>query len=133
MLNKVLICDDDVHILKAAEFKLKRAGFDVQTAFDGEDAYETILRDRPDILVTDCQMPRLDGLGLARRIRSNDELAELPIVMLTAKGLELSAEELRRDLGIVAVLPKPFSPRELHKCVAQILETGTYQPTTTML
>ena len=64
MPKRILLCDDEVHILRAAEFKLKRAGYDVQTASDGQEAWEHIQAQPPDILITDCQMPRLDGLGL---------------------------------------------------------------------
>ncbi len=127
MSKRILICDDDLHILRAAEFKLKRAGFEVQCAGDGQEAWERIQKQCPDILVTDCQMPRLDGLALAERVRANPKTAGLPIVMLTAKGYELSHDNLSEEFGIAALLAKPFSPRELLKCVEQILETGKYE------
>jgi two-component system alkaline phosphatase synthesis response regulator PhoP len=130
MSQRVLLCDDELHILRAAEFKLKRSGYDVVCACDGEDGWEKIQEQCPDILVTDCQMPRLDGLGLAKRIRENAATSHLPVVMLTAKGFELSRNSLQEEYGIVTVLAKPFSPRELAKCVAQVLESGSYQPTT---
>ncbi len=126
MSQRVLLCDDETHILRAAEFKLKRVGYDVVCACDGEDAWARIQEQCPDILVTDCQMPRLDGLGLARRIRDHEETSHLPVVMLTAKGFELAHDNLEEELGIATVLAKPFSPRELASCVAQVLETGSY-------
>ncbi len=64
MTKRILLCDDEIHILRAAEFKLKKAGYDVRIASDGQEAWEAIQRQKPDILITDCQMPRLDGLGL---------------------------------------------------------------------
>ncbi len=64
MAKRILLCDDEIHIVKAAEFKLKRAGYDVETASNGEEAWEIIQRNPPDMLITDCQMPRLDGFGL---------------------------------------------------------------------
>ena len=69
MSAKVLLCDDEIHILRAAEFKLSRAGFDVRCATDGQEAWEAIERERPDLLITDFQMPRLNGLDLIQRIR----------------------------------------------------------------
>jgi len=122
MSKRILLCDDEVHILRAAEFKLKKAGYDVQTAGDGQEAWEAIEVQKPDILITDCQMPRLDGIGLVRRLREHAETQDLPVLMLTAKGFELSHEDLTEELGIVAVIAKPFSPRELRQRVDAILQ-----------
>ena len=128
MAKKILICDDDLHILRAAEFKLKRAGFEVHCASDGQEGWEIAQQEHPDMVITDCQMPRLDGLGLAQRVHTTPETTGIPVVMLTAKGLELPHDQLADELGIIAVLNKPFSPRELLKIVGQIIETGKYHP-----
>jgi DNA-binding response OmpR family regulator len=119
--HRVLLCDDEIHILRAAEFKLSRAGYEVRCASNGQEAWEEIQRSKPDILITDCQMPRLDGLGLCQKIRENSETRDLPVLMLTAKGYELSHRELYEKLGIVAVIAKPFSPRELLRRVDEIM------------
>ena len=66
--RRILLCDDELHILRAAEFKFKRAGYDVVCANDGQEGWERIEERRPDIVVTDCQMPRLSGLGLAEHL-----------------------------------------------------------------
>lgn len=121
MTKHILLCDDDIHILRAAEFKLKRAGYAVRTAADGEDAWELLRQQRPDILITDYQMPRLDGLGLVQRVRGNPATADLPIMMLTAKGFELNHQELARQWNVTAVIAKPFSPRELRQSVDRLL------------
>jgi two-component system, OmpR family, alkaline phosphatase synthesis response regulator PhoP len=121
MTKQILLVDDEVHILRAAEFKLKKAGYDVQTSNDGEEGWQAILRHKPDILITDCNMPRLDGFGLVRRVRENPETAALPVLMLTARGFELSQDELARQWQIIAVIAKPFSPRELLQQVNAIL------------
>ena len=133
MTKRLLLCDDEIHILRAAEFKLKRAGYDVQTAGDGQEGWEAIEHRKPDMLITDCQMPRLDGIGLVRRVRSEPQTEDLPVLMLTAKGFELSHEELREDLKIIKIVAKPFSPRELLQLVNEVLggpETSE-QPTGT--
>lgn len=122
MAKRVLLCDDEIHILRAAEFKLKRAGYDVRIAGDGQEGWEAIVEQKPDILITDCQMPRLDGLGLVQRCRENTETQDLPILMLTAKGFELSHDELARKWNVIAIIAKPFSPRELKDRVDRILE-----------
>lgn len=122
MTKKILLCDDELHILKAAEFKFSRAGYQVICASNGEEAWSIIERDLPDVLVTDCQMPLLNGLDLARRIKDHPATNHLPVIMLSAKGFELSAEQLREEYGIMKLLCKPFSPRELFGLVESILE-----------
>ena len=121
MPKRVLLCDDEIHILRAAEFKLKRAGYDVKIAGDGQEGWEAINESMPDILITDCQMPRLDGVGLVRRVRLDPRTEDLPVLMLTAKGFELSHEELTEELNIVKIVAKPFSPRELLQLVNEVL------------
>jgi len=122
MTKHILLCDDEIHILRAAEFKLKKAGYDVRTAGDGLEAWEAIQQQKPDLLITDCQMPRLDGLGLVRKVRENPATADLPVFMLTAKSFELSQDDLARKWSISAVIAKRFSPRELLQRVDSILQ-----------
>jgi DNA-binding response OmpR family regulator len=128
MPHRVLLCDDEIHIVRAAEFKLTRAGYEVRCASNGLEAWEEIQRQKPDVLITDCQMPRLDGIGLCQKIRQHPETRDLPVFMLTAKGYELSHDELNEQLGILGVITKPFSPRELLRRVDEVcgrLENGT--------
>ena len=121
MPKRILLCDDEPHILRAAEFKFRRAGYEVLCAFDGQEGWEQLLVNRPDIVVTDCQMPRLNGLQLAERIHTTPETTGLPVIMLSAKGFELSGAEIREKFGIRALLAKPFSPRELFERVEATL------------
>jgi CheY-like chemotaxis protein len=121
MPKRILLCDDEIHILRAAEFKLKRAGYEVQIASDGQEAWELIEAQPPDILVTDYQMPRMDGFQLTERCRQNPDLQELPILMLTAKGFEISHEELAGKWNVRGVIAKPFSPRELLETIEKVL------------
>jgi DNA-binding response OmpR family regulator len=121
MAQRILLCDDEVHILRAAEFKLQRAGYDIECAGDGEQGWEAIQRRLPDLLVTDCQMPRLDGLRLVERIRADETTRNLPVIMLTAKGFELTEKALAEKWGICRLLSKPFSPRELARHVEEIV------------
>ena len=122
MTKRVLLCDDEIQIIRAAEFKIKRAGYDVAIAGDGLEALEMIDAQMPDIVVTDCQMPHLDGLGLVKRLRENPATANLPVLMLSAKGFELDSEYLSGTLNISELIAKPFSPRELLKSVERALQ-----------
>ncbi|HZL89963.1 MAG TPA: response regulator [Pirellulaceae bacterium] len=126
--KRILLCDDEVHILRAAEFKFKRAGYDVTCACDGEEAWDLIQKQVPDVVVTDCQMPRLSGLSLAERIKNNPGTAHIPVIMLTGKGFELSPHDLKENYGIYMLLGKPFSPRELFQHVEAILGLGEPPP-----
>jgi len=121
MAKRILLCDDEAHILRAAEFIFKRAGYDVVCGSDGQQGWERICERLPDIVVTDCQMPRLSGLGLAERIRQTPKTAHLPIIMLSSKGFELSSHELQKQYGIRCLIGKPFSPRELFARVEAVL------------
>lgn len=121
MPRRVLLCDDEIHILRAAEFKLKRAGYEVAIACDGQEGWEMIESQAPDVVITDCQMPRCDGLGLVRRMRENPATQNIPVLMLTAKGFELSASELAEKYNVLGLIAKPFSPRELLQTVNMIL------------
>jgi two-component system, OmpR family, alkaline phosphatase synthesis response regulator PhoP len=124
MTKKILLCDDEIHILKAAEFKFSRAGYQVTCANNGEEGWAAIQHECPDVLVTDCQMPRLNGLELAKRVKDDPTRNHLPVIMLSAKGFELSPEQLREEYGIIRLLCKPFSPRELFTLVESLLDGG---------
>lgn len=131
MSKRILLCDDESHILRAAEFKFKRAGYEVACACDGEEAWEQIQIQIPDILVTDCQMPRLSGLQLAQRVKETPATSHLPVIMLSAKGFELSPQELRENYNICCLMGKPFSPRELFARVEAVLAGEAAPPALT--
>jgi two-component system alkaline phosphatase synthesis response regulator PhoP len=121
MAHRLLICDDEPHIALAVGMKFRNAGFQVQTARNGQEAWEAILESPPDVLITDCTMPRMDGLELCRRIRKNAGLHNLPIFLLTARGLELDPFVVSDELGITKLILKPFSPHDLFHCVEEAL------------
>lgn len=122
MSYRILLCDDEVHIIRAAEFKLSRAGYAVECVFDGEAAWQSIERRRPDLIVTDCQMPRLSGLELVARVRANESTRDIPVFMLTGKGIELEQQNVAERLGLKGIISKPFSPRELLLRVNEVLQ-----------
>ncbi len=101
--------------------KLSRAGFRVETVGDGLAAWHAISRESPDLLITDFQMPRMNGLELCRQVRSNPATSQLPVLMLTAKGFEMDESTVRAELGVIKILAKPFSPRDLLQIVEETL------------
>jgi len=123
MTKQILLVDDEPHILRAAEIILARSGFEVRSASNGQEGWEMILQQIPDLLVTDLQMPIMDGLELTRLVRENPATADLPVLMLTARGLETSLGQQTSELKVLSVIPKPFSPRELVRCIEVALGT----------
>ena len=108
----ILVVDDEAHIRHVVELKLAGAGYRVLTAEDGELGLSLALEHRPDLVITDYQMPFMSGLDLCARLKSHDATAATPALMLTARGFTLPAEQVARA-NIVTVMAKPFSPREL--------------------
>jgi len=123
MNRTVLVVDDDACITNVVGRKLQNAGFDVIVAMDGREAYERATAQRPDFLITDLQMPAMNGLELCARLTA--ELTEpIPTILLTAKGFEIDPSAIG-GLPIVQVMTKPFSPRELLATVQGALAVGT--------
>ena len=120
-MRRILLVDDQTHIRKVAELALRTLECDLLTAEDGQEAWDVIQAKRPDLLVTDVQMPRMNGIELLRLIRTSPEFASLPVILLTAKGFELSTED-RAFCATCQLVCKPFSPAALARDVKQALE-----------
>jgi two-component system, OmpR family, alkaline phosphatase synthesis response regulator PhoP len=120
MAKKILVADDEAHILHVVSLKLRHAGFEVLTAMDGEEAFDLCQTELPELLITDYQMPLLTGVEVCRRLRANPETQSIPAILLTARGFDIEPQEMI-DAGISAVLAKPFSPRELLGRVNELL------------
>ena len=120
MSNHVLAIDDDAGIRRLVQLNLQRAGYRVSTAVDGVDALDRIQEDRPDVLVLDVTMPRLDGIELLRRLKADPDTSGIRVVMLTAKSQDADIQEGERS-GADIYIPKPFSPRQLIDAVAEAL------------
>lgn len=110
---RVLIAEDEPVFRRVMMFTLERRGLAVEAVDNGADALLRLRQERFDFVVTDLQMPGMSGLELLAHIRCTLGLAVLPLVLCTAKGLELDAQQLCRRYGLTAVLHKPFSPQHL--------------------
>ena len=118
--KRVLVVDDEIHIVHVVAIKLRNNGYEVLTAENGEQAYEVASVEKPDIIVTDCQMPVMNGLELVEKLRSDDELKKIPVIMLTARSFDIG-EDLKEQLDISECLSKPFSPKELLRYIEDVL------------
>lgn len=116
----VLVADDDADVRELVEFRLARAGYEVITAADGEEAVALALARRPDLCVIDVMMPKLDGYQVTERLREAGDLDGVPVLLLTASVQE-AAVERGFEVGADDYIKKPFSPRELLERVASAL------------
>lgn len=119
--RKALVVDDEFHIVQVVAIKLKNNGFDVLTADNGASAYTLAVQHKPDIIVTDYQMPALTGLELIEKLRADEQTAAIPVIMLTARGFAIEDQQ-KQKLNIAACLSKPFSPREVLQTVEEVLK-----------
>jgi DNA-binding response OmpR family regulator len=121
MASRVLLVDDEPNILLSLEFLMKREGYEVVTAADGEGALRALGERVPDLVVLDVMLPKLNGFEVCQRIRSEPAWRGVRVLMLTAKGRET---EMKRglELGADAYVTKPFSTRELVAEVKRLLE-----------
>ncbi|MDQ7844384.1 MAG: response regulator transcription factor [Armatimonadota bacterium] len=117
MSQKILVVDDEPHIVELVRYNLTQAGYAVVSAFDGRDAAAVVRQERPDLVILDIMLPHVDGLEVCRQIRRE---SAVPIIMLTAKGGELE-RVVGLELGADDYVTKPFSPRELVARVRAIL------------
>ena len=118
--RRILVVEDDVNILRQIEFNLQTNGFAVETATNGADALRAMMTNRPELLITDIMMPEMDGYELVAALRADDNLADLPVIMLTAKTQDADVTE-GYNSGTDLYLTKPFNPAELLRFVRRIL------------
>ncbi|MEL6308663.1 MAG: response regulator transcription factor [Chloroflexota bacterium] len=117
MSERILVVDDDQHIIDLAQMYLEQDGFTVESANDGRAALNKILDDEPALVVLDLMMPELDGWEVCRRVRAQ---SDVPIIMVTARGEDID-KIVGLELGADDYLAKPFNPRELVARVKAIL------------
>ena len=99
--KRVLVVDDEVHIVHVVAIKLRNNGYEVISADNGEEAYELACREKPDIIVTDYQMPVMTGLELVEKLRQYEETQDIPVIMLTARSFAIPKEQ-QEELRISA-------------------------------
>ena len=121
MTATVLIADDEPNILISLEFLLKREGYDVKLARDGQEAVDAIVAHRPDLVLLDVMMPRKTGFDVCQEVRALESVKDTRILMLTAKGRDTDVAK-GLALGANAYMTKPFSTKELVDKVRGLLE-----------
>jgi DNA-binding response OmpR family regulator len=112
MPQSVLVVDDEANILLSLEFLMKKAGYEVRLARDGEEALAEIDKARPDLVLLDVMMPKRNGFDVCEAIRANPEWRAVRVILLTAKGRDIEREK-GLALGADDYITKPFSTREV--------------------
>jgi CheY-like chemotaxis protein len=120
----ILVAEDDPVFRRVIAFSLVAGGFQCLTASNGQEAFSMLEQMPVDLIVTDHQMPICSGLELIEKVRQNASLQQLPIILCTAKGFELNATELIRAYGLLAVMRKPFSPRQMISLISDYLQAN---------
>lgn len=118
---KILVCDDERHIVRLIQVNLERQGWEVVTAFDGKEGLEKIKSEKPNLVVLDVMMPYMDGFEVLKSLRREPDTEALPVIMLTAKAQDKDVFE-GYHYGADMYLTKPFNPMELVTFVKRIIQ-----------
>ncbi len=120
MSATILIADDEPNILISLEFLMKREGYDVKLARDGQEALDSIIQHRPALVLLDVMMPKMSGFDVCQEVRARADVGRTPILMLTARGRDTDVAK-GLELGANAYMTKPFSTKELVEKVRELL------------
>lgn len=123
MPKSILVVEDEPNIVLSLQFLMKKEGFDVRVAQDGDAAIAAVEEAKPDLILLDVMIPKRDGFDVCQTIRANPAWGDIHIIMLTAKGRDIDREK-GLALGANDYVTKPFSTRELIVKVRQILNGG---------
>ena len=120
MTKKIVLAEDEPQIARLIEFKLKKEGYEVTWKENGEEALKAIKANKPDLILLDIMMPVMDGYEVLRRLKEDENLKSIPVIMLTARAQERDVVK-GIDMGAEDYITKPFHPAELLARVKRIL------------
>ena len=110
--GRILVVDDEIYIVHILDFSLGMEGYEVVTALDGEEALEKAMDCKPDLIVLDIMMPKMDGYETCKALKADDRTKDIPVILLSAKGRNVDMQT-GYDVGADEYITKPFSPRKL--------------------
>ena len=110
--GRILVVDDEIYIVHILDFSLGMEGYEVVTALDGEEALRKVKEAKPDLIVLDIMMPKMDGYETCRALKSDASTRDIPVILLSAKGRNVDMQQ-GYDVGADDYITKPFSPRKL--------------------
>ncbi len=124
--GRILVVDDEIYIVHILDFSLGMEGYEVITALDGEQALEKAKAERPDLIVLDIMMPKLDGYETCKLLKADAGTKDIPVILLSAKGRNVD-QKIGFEVGADDYITKPFSPRKLVERINAILGQGSQQ------
>src|ERR1041385_2607034 len=119
--ERVLVIDDSPTITKVVQLVLTKAGYHVSTAADGEQGLAAVRAHRPDLILLDFVMPRMNGYQFCRELTADAKLKDIPVILMSAKGDQVG-ERFVKVMGIVDYITKPFSPEAILAVVSHTIE-----------
>ena len=114
MAKKILVVDDEFNVVKLLELILKDKGYEVIVAADGSEALEKTYKEKPDLIILDVMLPKIDGYEVCSKLRADENFKDLPVVLLTGLGMDIKKG---MELGAVSYIGKPFNVEVLLKIV----------------
>ncbi len=124
--GRILVVDDEIYIVHILDFSLGMEGYEVITALDGEQALEKARTEKPDLIVLDIMMPKLDGYETCKILKAEPETKDIPVILLSAKGRNVD-QKIGFEVGADDYITKPFSPRKLVERINAILGQSSSQ------
>jgi len=118
--KKVLVVDDEMHVVKILKFKLKNEGYNVLTALNGNDAIELAKHEVPDIILLDIMMPGMDGYKVFEILKDDEATSSIPVIMVTARTQEVDKSRAEK-LGVAEYIFKPFSLQNVIDAISRVL------------
>ena len=127
MPKKILVTDDERHIVRLVQVTLERAGYEVAIAYDGRECLKKVAEVKPDLIVLDVMMPHMDGFEVLQNLKANQESESIPVIMLTAKAQD---QDVFRgwQQGVEWYQTKPFNPMELVSVIKRIFQSDDQPP-----
>jgi CheY-like chemotaxis protein len=122
MAPRILVADDQLHMLRFLRHQLEEEGYELLQARDGHEVVDTTLRELPDLLVLDVMMPNMDGLTALRRLKREKTTRDIPVIVLTSSAHELMSREAEFS-GADVILTKPYSPTRLRGEIRRLVST----------
>jgi DNA-binding response OmpR family regulator len=125
--KKILVVEDEAELTGAIRIRLEQAGYEVLTAYDGQEGLEKARAENPDLIILDLMLPKLDGYKVCRMLKFDEKYRKIPVVMLTARAQEKD-EDLGYEVGADAFITKPFKYQVLLAKITELLGGSVFKP-----
>lgn len=120
MGKKILLTDDEPNIVKVVSVRLKAAGYEVVAAYDGEEAMQQVKAEKPDLILLDLMLPKIDGYKVCQMLKADPHYQHIPVILFSAKA-QVTDKEMGREYGADGYIAKPFQPQQLLETIRNLL------------